>query len=87
MANVDLYAYLGVDQGQLRLYVSTQQLNVIGTRLEKGAKFPHAVYDFVDDPREDNSARALAALQDFFDGKDSRSTMTFGEKLTKRKRK
>lgn len=84
---VKLFAYMGVDdKGRLQLYVSTQELNVIGARLEKGSKFPHAVYDFVDDASSELAAPALRSLQDFFDGKDSRSTLTFGETLKRKKK-
>jgi len=83
---VELFAYLGISDGELQLYVSPQQLNVIGTRLEKGNKFPHSVYNFIDDPSDNNAAPALKGLQDYFDGKGSRSTLTFGEKLNKKKR-
>ena len=87
MEKVNLFAYLGLDdQGKLALYVSAQRLNIIGTRLEKGSKFPHAVYDFIDDPCAGHAAPAVRALQDYFDGKDNRSTLTFGEKLNKKKR-
>lgn len=82
-----LFAYLGLDDyGKLNLYVSTQQLNIIGTRLEKGSKFPHEVYDLIDDPKPELAVPALRGLQDYFDGKDSRSTLTFGEKIRKKKR-
>ena len=85
----NLFAYLGLsDQGTLELYVSTQQLNIIGTRLEKGSKFSHAIYDFIDDPSATRAVPALKSLQDYLNGEDHRSGgLTFGEKLTKRKRK
>ncbi len=87
MPRVKLFGYLGVtESGDLGLYVSPQELNVIGARLEKGNKFPHSVYNFVDTPGDQTAVAALIGLQDYFDGKDSRSTLTFGEKIRKKKR-
>jgi hypothetical protein len=85
---VKLFGYLGVDdEGKLQLYVSSQKLNVIGARLEKGSKFPHSVYNFVDEPSDHNAALAVKGLQGFLDGKDERAIgLTFGEKPNKKKR-
>lgn len=87
--NVDLYAYLGINEAdQLTLYVSTQRLNEIGTRLEKGSKFPHTVYTFTEDPSEETAIPALIGVQDYLDGKDQRAgTLVFGEEVKKRRRK
>lgn len=85
---VDLYGYLGInEEGQLQLYVSSQRLNVIGTRLEKGSKFPLAVYNFTEDPQEDNAVLALKGVQDYLDGKEQRSGLVFGEEIRKKRRK
>lgn len=86
--HVDLYGYLGInEEGHLQLYVSSQRLNVIGTRLEKGSRFPSAVYDFTEDPSKEAAVSALMGVQDYFDGKDQRSGLVFGEKAARSKRK
>lgn len=82
--HVDLYGYLGInEEGQLQLYVSAQRLNVIGTRLEKGSRFPHIVYNFTEDPSKETAVLALMGVQDYFDGKDQRAGLVFGEKSGK----
>lgn len=86
--HVDLYGYLGInEEGQLQLYVSSQRLNVIGTRLEKGSRFPLTVYNFTENPREDNAVLALRGVQDYLDGKEQRAGLVFGEETRKKRRK
>lgn len=83
-----LFAYLGIGEDEkLALYVSSQRLNIIGTRLEKGSKFPHTVYDFTENPGEDNAILALRGVQDYIDGKGQRSGVVFGEEIRKKRRK
>lgn len=86
--SVRLFAYLGVGEDEkLALYVSSQRLNIIGTRLEKGSKFPHAVYNFTENPGDDNAILALRGVQDYIDGKGQRSGLVFGEEIRKKRRK
>lgn len=83
-----LFAYLGIGEDEkLALYVSSQRLNIIGTRLEKGSKFPLLVYDFTENPGEDNAILALRGVQDYMDGKGQRSGIVFGEEIKKRKKR
>lgn len=86
--HVDLYGYLGINEdGQLQLYVSAQRLNVIGTRLEKGSRFPSVVYNFTEDPSKETAVLALMGVQDYFEEKDQRAGLVFGEEIRKKKRR
>lgn len=82
------FAYLGLNEdGTLSLFVSTQKLNIIGTRLEKGSKMPLSVYNFTENPCDDNAILALRGVQDYVDGKGQRSGLVFGEEIRKKRRK
>jgi hypothetical protein len=83
-----LFGYLGfTESGKLGLYVSTQRLNPIGTRLEKGSLFPQRVYDFINEDDPNKAVSALDGAQKYFDGKEKRTIAPeFGRKQRKGKK-
>lgn len=76
-------AYLGYDNGKLILLYSEAELNPFGTRLQKGTKFPSAVYDLYDENIPTTPEIALKALKSanaYLNGEEAGSEkLTFGE--------
>jgi hypothetical protein len=61
MPQAPLFAYLGYEDGQLRLYVSPQALNPWGDRVVKGRSPPAVIVRFLDDGQEPIGALKAAA--------------------------
>lgn len=81
-------AYIGYENGKAILYFA-ESLNPFGTRLQKGTKFPNAVYDLYE--KEQTPEVIISALKSanaYLNGEEAGSEkLTFGESVTKTRKK
>lgn len=86
------HAYVGIaPDGSLQLVLSREQLDPIGPRLQKGNRFPHAVFDLYDESipfTREGIADAVRAANAFLAGEEYQSpALTFGQATSKPRRK